>query len=215
MKENKTKKYYSKPMEERRNNVLRTARKLIGDHGIDGFTMKQLAHAAGVSGATLFNIYTNRENLINEAVLDAFNTSMGEGVSSTPETLKELTRYVDWTHEEIIKLGSYIPIIVNSYFSSARENRIREILLREASAPYIYYLEKYKDRDILRSSDSVAEFGELISNQIFSSMKDWSSGRVTNDQLERKLKISVFTIMIPVIRKSHREEMSHELRTLI
>jgi AcrR family transcriptional regulator len=210
MENNKAKKYFSRTMGQRRQKILRTARKLIGEHGIDGFAMKELALAAGVSSATLFNIYGNRENLVSQAVLDAFNTSVGKGISSTPETIEELIHYLEWTHEEIIKLGNYIPVIVNSYFSSAGENRIREILLREASAPYIHFLRKHADSEIVRNTETLAEFGEMISNQIFSFMRSWAAGEIDSAQLGRKLRIAVFTLVIPVVEQSPRDELIRE-----
>jgi AcrR family transcriptional regulator len=44
--------------------ICRCARMLAGDHGLDGFTMEQLAQEAGVSRRTLFNYFPGKVDAV-------------------------------------------------------------------------------------------------------------------------------------------------------
>jgi AcrR family transcriptional regulator len=44
--------------------ISRCARRLAGDHGLDGFTMEELAHEAGVSRRTLFNYFPGKVDAV-------------------------------------------------------------------------------------------------------------------------------------------------------
>ncbi len=48
-----------------RNSILAAAWQLIDDKGVDGFSMRELASVAGVSVATLYNIFESREAIVD------------------------------------------------------------------------------------------------------------------------------------------------------
>lgn len=60
--------------ESSRNSILAAAWQLIDDKGVDGFSMRELASRAGVSVATLYNIFESREAIVdacfNKALID-------------------------------------------------------------------------------------------------------------------------------------------------
>jgi AcrR family transcriptional regulator len=67
-----------------RDAVLRAATRLIGDHGMDGMTMRQVAEAAGVSTGTVNYHFRNKRGLI----LAAMDTAgISPEVSSTSSAL--------------------------------------------------------------------------------------------------------------------------------
>ena len=51
--------------ESSRNSILAAAWQLIDDKGVDGFSMRELASVAGVSVATLYNIFESREAIVD------------------------------------------------------------------------------------------------------------------------------------------------------
>ncbi len=51
--------------ESSRNSILAAAWQLIDDKGVDGFSMRELASGAGVSVATLYNIFESREAIVD------------------------------------------------------------------------------------------------------------------------------------------------------
>lgn len=204
--------YQSKAMQGRRDTVLRVARELIASQDIDGFTMKQLAKVAGVSTATLFNIYGSRDKLVNEAVLDAFHSSMGEEVSNFPETIAALDCYIDWTCDQIVALGNYIAVIAKIYFSQELENEARAILLRETTLPYAYFIGAHRGSLLAKEVDS-QEFAELVANQIFAHMNDWAAGRIDEAAMRRLIRVSIFATLIPALAPPAQEQMAAMLKT--
>ena len=49
---------------ERRERILRAARKLVAERGYDGLTMRDLAHAARVSVPTLYNLFGSKDAIL-------------------------------------------------------------------------------------------------------------------------------------------------------
>ena len=66
--------------------ILRTAVDLVTQHGFDGTTMKQIARAAGVGDATIYNYFPTKERL----VLGYFEQAFGDALVATQAT-------PDWT----------------------------------------------------------------------------------------------------------------------
>ena len=57
--------------EPRRNEVLQHVTALIGEHGIDGMTMRQVAHATGLSTGTINYHFGNKRGLVLAALASA------------------------------------------------------------------------------------------------------------------------------------------------
>ncbi len=60
--------YNSPRLQARRDNILRTARQLLAQHGYDGVTMHAIADEAGVVKKTLYNIFGSKDQLLLSAV---------------------------------------------------------------------------------------------------------------------------------------------------
>ena len=205
--------YSSDRMRERRLVVLATTRRLIADCGIDGFSMRALADRAGVSTPTLFNIYGTRENLVSQAVFDAFYVGIGENVTDDPTDLSQLETYIAWTSKQIIELGNYVDAIVASYFSRQPNNPIRLVLQRETEAPYGRYLEAVKKRDNVLHDTSIPLVTRIIANQIFACMHEWSMGELTDELLPERLRLSVLYNIQAVVRGLELQDVKGRLVT--
>lgn len=56
----------------RRESILAAARKLIGERGLDGVTMRDLARESGVTAKTLYHQFESKEKLLQIAVEERF-----------------------------------------------------------------------------------------------------------------------------------------------
>ncbi len=73
--------------------VLRAVTRLIGEHGIDGMTMREVSRATGMSTGTINYHFTNKRSLIL-ATLDAAPAAPATGEDGTPlERLHSLFRW--------------------------------------------------------------------------------------------------------------------------
>lgn len=64
----------SREKEERKALILRVAKELILEHGIDGLNMQEVADRAELSKATLYLYFENKEAILNEILEDAAST---------------------------------------------------------------------------------------------------------------------------------------------
>src|SRR5690606_33126512 len=75
-----------------RTEVLRAVITLIGEHGVDGMTMRQVARATGMSTGTINYHFTNKRSLIL-AALDSTTSAPTAGAGGTPlERIQALFR---------------------------------------------------------------------------------------------------------------------------
>jgi len=71
------------PEVEPREAALRAVTQLIGEHGVDGMTMRQVARTTGLSTGTINYHFTNKRGLIL-AALDAAPAAPGGGKAASP-----------------------------------------------------------------------------------------------------------------------------------
>ena len=70
--------------EPRRNEVLQHVTALIGEHGIDGMTMRQVAHATGLSTGTINYHFGNKRGLVLAALASAGEAPEGSVPGGSP-----------------------------------------------------------------------------------------------------------------------------------
>ena len=70
--------------EPRRNEVLHHVTALIGEHGIDGMTMRQVAHATGLSTGTINYHFGNKHGLVLAALASAGEAPEGSVPGGSP-----------------------------------------------------------------------------------------------------------------------------------
>ncbi len=86
-------------MDDARRRVLDAALGMFSDRGFDDVTMTDIAAAAGVARATVFNYFGSKHSLvetITETVLDAYRAMLDEALADsetpTPDLLRRLCR---------------------------------------------------------------------------------------------------------------------------
>ncbi|MSQ30456.1 MAG: TetR family transcriptional regulator [Dehalococcoidia bacterium] len=70
--------------EPRRNEILRHVIALIGEHGIDGMTMRQVARATGLSTGTVNYHFSNKRGLVLAALASAAGAPEGGALGGSP-----------------------------------------------------------------------------------------------------------------------------------
>lgn len=78
--------------EPRRNDVLQRVIGLIGEHGIDGMTMRQVAHATGLSTGTINYHFGNKRGLVLAALATAGEPVDGAIAGASP--LQQLRQFL-------------------------------------------------------------------------------------------------------------------------
>ena len=71
-------------VEERRDRILRAARKLIADEGVASLTMRSLAESAGLSVPTLYNHFRNKNDIL-EGLASSGVDRLEEGLAAATD----------------------------------------------------------------------------------------------------------------------------------
>ena len=110
----------SPSQQKRRNRILTVTREIISSKGSDDFNMLDVAKKAGISRATLYRYYSDRDHLISDMALD-WGLSLVERLqSATPpgETIGEkLTAVFSSLFEEADQSPNLIAVTLNVIIS--------------------------------------------------------------------------------------------------
>ena len=109
--------------EPRRNEVLQHVTALIGEHGIDGMTMRQVAHATGLSTGTINYHFGNKRGLVLAALASAGEAPEGSAPGGSP--LSRLRRLLASFVLDSQGRRAWWPFWVEVAAQSARDEELR------------------------------------------------------------------------------------------
>ena len=192
-------KYASTKMADRRARILKAARKYVADVGYESVTTRGLAERAGVSPATLFNIYGSKEALIAASVEDHLAGFLGR--SGPPLTsVGQLIASIKRMPKEIIALAPYSEAMVAIYFSSETDNPVRDTLRETAQSKQSALFHILKERGELADWIDPAALSDQITNGLFAVIHDWAIGRLSDADLGKRL-LSVTLVVLAAATK--------------
>ena len=121
-------------MAERRERILEAARELIGEHGYEGFTMRQLAAASRVTAPTLYNLVGNKEQVLFAAVEEQ---TLGF-VAALERSGHDLVALVDATVRQLLRRPRYyralLLVLVGSESADPARRHVEKALARQIDA---------------------------------------------------------------------------------
>jgi AcrR family transcriptional regulator len=107
----------------RRQSILEATRELLGKHGYEGTTVRDVAELAGVAKGTLYNIYGGKDELIYSAVVDVRDDVRERMIDLAPRPgLDSILKADRAVLEEIIRMPAYAEAVSRALFgpSSAK-----------------------------------------------------------------------------------------------
>ncbi|MBI1179367.1 MAG: TetR family transcriptional regulator [Alphaproteobacteria bacterium] len=183
--------YSSAQMARRRSRVLEEARKLIGEAGYDGVTMRLLAERSQVASATLYNIYGNKETLVATAVSELFEEQIERATQECGQGVDGALKRLDWIAGEILRMPEYARAMVTVYFSTTADSTVRDLLRNMSMTNYIYFLDLLRRQGQLEEWVNVDLVADEIANQEFAVVHDWAIGRVDSARLATRQKYTL------------------------
>ena len=103
----------------RRASILEATRELLGKHGYEGTTIRDVAEQAGVAKGTLYNIYGGKDELIFSAVIDVRDDIGHRTLELDPSPgLDTILKVNQAVIEEIVRTPTYTEAISHALFGA-------------------------------------------------------------------------------------------------
>jgi AcrR family transcriptional regulator len=174
--------YASPLIAERRSRILGETKRLIGEVGMNGFTLRDLARCAGVSVTTIYNIFGDKEGVIAHALRE-FHEGIRLNLPGGGANLTGICRSIMETTEIVIANRSYAHALAELYFSSSLADTIFEVIRAMPLQVFSHWLRVAQRDGVLAGTIDESEAERLFANLEWASIKDWAGGRITDAAL--------------------------------
>ncbi len=177
----------SEAMFDRRRRILREARQIISEQGLEDLNMRELSRRAAVSTKTIYNAFGSKETVIALAIYTYFQQFISHMHFSRDSADFEgaLSRQTTSTLRDV-DIPNYMKALVALYFSTTLHPAIRAVLLDLATRSWIDWLNIVEDRRELESGVVLRELLIDLSNLQYGRIQEWCSGLVDDDIFVRK-----------------------------
>ncbi|KQZ73757.1 hypothetical protein ASE06_15580 [Sphingopyxis sp. Root214] len=181
-------KYKSNRILERRDRILRVARKMLAESGAEELSVRELCKRAGIAQKTLYNAFGSKDHVITLAVQQYTSKFTSSVVYKFPQdTLDGQIERLIKIHSRNTQLRAYTTAIMSVYNSphSDRElrNTVREMSIR-SYGPFIEFLAAEK---ALRPGVEVDHILASLTTSTYSNLTDWCIGDIADDKLVERV----------------------------
>lgn len=186
----------SEAMFERRRRILREARTIIKEDGLDHLNMRELSLRAKVSTKTIYNAFGSKETVIALAIHTYFQQFMGnvEFDSDPGHFDGALARQTTSTLRDI-DVPNYMKAVVTLYFSPTLHLAIRAVLMDFATRSWEPWLKQVEDRRQLLPGVVLRELMVDLSSIQYACILDWCSGAIDADVFVRRSLSSILMLL--------------------
>jgi AcrR family transcriptional regulator len=192
--------YSSTAITARRKRILKEARKLLGEKGFDGFTVRELCARAGVAQRTLYNAFHNKDRIVALAIREAYDDFQRRTAYSTfPDTLDGVLQRSIAVNRRNFAAREYTKAVTALYFSPNTSPDIVRSLQDMA-----FNLHTWLDR--VEKSKQLApwirrdELELMYKNAEYATINDWVRGLIPDEDYLRRLVETVLIITIGAAR---------------
>ncbi|AOR80563.1 TetR/AcrR family transcriptional regulator [Novosphingobium resinovorum] len=198
----------SEAMFDRRRRILREARRIISENGLDQMNMRELARRADVSTKTVYNAFGSKEMVIALAIYTYFeqfvtHTEFDEDVQTFPGALARQTT----STLRDIDIPNYMRAVIALYFSPTVHPTIHAVLIDLATRSWLGWLKGVEDRRELHPGVVVRELLVDLSNVQYGRIHEWSAGGIDDDVFMRRSLSSILMLLMGATVGAAHEEV--------
>lgn len=207
--------YSSPTIHARRRRVLKEARKMIAEHGLEGFSIRALCKQAGVAQRTLYYAFQNKDRIIALAIREAYeDVNRYMRYRTSADTLVGIIDRLIAVNRRNLKARNYTRAVTAIYFapniSADVWNALREMVFTN--------LRQWLDRMVrdgeIQDWVDVDALASDIANIEYSTINDWAQGRLDDDRYIVRLITAVLSMTAGVTRGATHTEAIEMLRTI-
>ena len=205
--------YFSPMILARRHRLLKEARHMIAEEGLDGFSIRKLCQRAGVAQRTLYNAFQNKDRLIAFAIREAFDEFQAYvRTESDPGSLAGLLSRTIAINRRNFRVRNYTKAVCAIYFAPATPRDVWETLQDMSLRGNNEWLDRHQD-DLAPWIDR-DHFAHSMANVQYATINDWCLGRLSDDDYLPRLAENMLLLIIGAVQGPLAEEAAHYLDTI-
>ncbi|WP_408588095.1 TetR/AcrR family transcriptional regulator [Novosphingobium sp.] len=205
--------YFSPQILARRRRLLKEARHMIAQDGLDGFSIRKLCQRAGVAQRTLYNAFQSKDRLIAFAIREAYEEFSAYARTSTESlTLTGLLSRTIAINRRNFRVRNYTKAVCALYFSPNAPRDVWETLqdmaligTRRWLAGHGHELQPWVDPEHL---------AQAMSNALYATINDWALGRLDDDEYLPRLAENLLLLVAGSTKGALASEACAHLETI-
>lgn len=207
--------YSSPSMHERRRRILREARKLLAEGGLEKFSIRTLCKRADVAQRTLYNAFHNRDRIMALAIREAYeDVNRYMRYRTSAETLEGIVDRLIAVNSRNIHARNYTQAVTAIYFSPAASEDIWIALREMVDINLRQWLNRLTRDGLLEDWVRVDELATEIANIEYATINDWARGIISDEDYVRRLITAVLTHVAGALRGEERTKAVAMLRDI-
>lgn len=202
--------YFSPMIIARRRRLLREARHMIAEGGLDGFSIRKLCQRAGVAQRTLYNAFQNKDRLLALAIREAFDEfQMYVRTESDPGSLAGLLSRTIAINRRNFRVRNYTKAVCAIYFATSTPLDVWQTLQDMSLRGTGEWLELR--RDDLNPSIDLDHFTHSMANIQYATINDWCLGRLSDADYLPRLAENMLMLIIGAVQGDLADEAANYL----
>lgn len=171
--------YSSPSIRERRQRLLKEARRLIAEKGWQGFTVRELCSRANVAQRTLYNAFHDKDRLIGLAIREVYDQLREQVRYKTDDlTLAGLLDRAIVLNRGNLNSRNYAQAVAAIYFSPSTSNDLWTILQEMAVGNTSRWLHAVRLRGELHDWVKIDELTNNMANMEYGIIQNWAAGHI-------------------------------------
>ena len=200
-------------VQKRRQRILDAARKMIAQHGVDKLRVRDLADAAGVATATLYNQFGGKDGIVELAMkedyLERFSTSVIENQGQSPAAV--LQQLIAKSARDARDVPENTAAVLKFYFSAGSDDALRSVTHEGVKQFFLAILRDVERRDELVPWARMDWVADDMVSATYAVLLKWLQGKLPAEELEPRLLAMAALPCIAVSRGNSRAEFEQLL----
>jgi AcrR family transcriptional regulator len=201
-------KYKSDNIMERRDRILRVARKMIAESGVAELSVRELCARAGIAQKTLYNAFGSKDHVITMAIQQYTGEFQNSVFYKFPKSSLEgqIERMIK-VHSRNTQLKAYTTAIMSVYNSPQADKKLRYAVRAMSAESYRPYIEALVEAKALQAKVSTADLISYLTTSTYAILTDWCIGDVDDDTLVERICEGFLMIVAGSTKGKHKTEL--------
>jgi AcrR family transcriptional regulator len=207
---------YSSPLIlARRRRLLREARHMIAEDGLENFSVRKLCMRAEVAQRTLYNAFHNKDRVIALAIREAYDEfNVNVHYKTDRNTLFGVLDRTISINRRNFRVRNYTKAVVAIYFGPSTPRDVWETLQDMSLGRIIEWLQHERAAGHVEEWVDERRFADAMANLQYGTINDWCLGRLSDDEYLPRLMENMLLLIIGSMTGEVRAEAKTYLEDL-